>query len=135
MKKQLSIRFKDIKLTKGNNEKFAKEISKLLNKYANLKALEKDGSDTTVFMQYPKAVITVTFKTVEPGISNITASYKKLKKTLTSSGTIEFSNIESLDQIAITSNTNEAEVVIDIPASPQSMTLTARKPNGIFIIH
>lgn len=80
--------------------------------------------------------ITVTFTEVAAGNSNITATLNDQEKSLTSSGTIQFKNVNKDDIIGIDGTSpGKTKIEIDTSADPQEMNFTPGNFNDNFIIN
>lgn len=67
------------------------------------------------------ATITATFRNVNPGASELTATYNDEAKTINQSGTINFDAVRSGEIIMVQGKSlGKAEIVIDRKAEPQS---------------
>lgn len=81
------------------------------------------------------ATISATFTNVNPGLSELNATFNGVKKTLTQSGTLGFDNVVSGDVIMIQGKSlGTADISIDVPASPPKMKLSPGTFNFNFII-
>jgi archaellum component FlaF (FlaF/FlaG flagellin family) len=124
----------------------AKQTKKAVKKAASKKVIKKVVPLKTKPTQRGKkasrgfsitgvVVLTVTFRDVAAGNSNITATFNGEESRRTSSGTITFSGVATNDLILIDGNSpGTTQITISVPATPRSLNFAARSFNDSFVI-
>lgn len=68
------------------------------------------------------ATISATFRNVNPGLSELTATHNGVEKTITQSGTIDLANVKKGEIIMVQGKSlGKADISIDREADPQAM--------------
>lgn len=128
----------------------AKQTKKAAKKAAPKKAIKKAVKKAAPPKTKPKrrvkkagggfsitgvVVLTVTFRDVAAGNSNITATFNGEESRRTSSGTITFSGVATNDLILIDGNSpGTTQITISVPATPRSLNFAAGSFNDSFVI-
>lgn len=142
-RKKLTIDLGNTGLNDAQMKKLLGQIHSLVNgnlpvvkkqAHAKNKKTVKSGNET-VILPDTAATIKATFTNVNPGLSELKATFNGVTKKLSQTGDIVFNNIGSGDVIIIQGKSlGTSEISIDVKASPQQMKFVPGTFNFNFFI-
>jgi hypothetical protein len=122
-------------LHKAIHKTIAAQIKKAETASAKKKETTRRTRGATVTIEKKTANLEVTFRNVNPGLSELTAILNNEEETLDQSGTITFPEVQSGDIIIIQGTSlGTTTVTIDVSAEPIQFNFQPGNFNGNFFI-
>lgn len=123
------------KVVKKVVKKAAKKTPPPIKPKRRVKKAGGGSGGTRGFSTTGVVVLTVTFRDVAAGNSNITATFNGEESSRTSSGIITFSGVTTNDLILIDGNSpGTTQITISVPATPGSLNFPPGSFNDSFVI-
>jgi len=138
-KNQIVIDLGKIALTPVQRQKLQNEIHKTVA--GQMGAIDAANSTSTPAKvgATPAAItanIQATFTNTNPGVSSLTATLNSTQKTLSQSGTVSFTGVQSGDIILVqVDSLGSATITIDVNATPAQMNFPPGSHSKNFIIN
>ena len=145
-KTKFTVNLGNLKLSQKDHKKIMDAVHKTVNnelksiippkgKKAPPKVKKKLARSLTVIEAVATATVTATFTNVEPGLSELNATFNNATQKLTQSGTLKFKDVKRGDFIEIQGKSlGTSDISIDVKASPQAKKFQPGTFNFNFVI-